>query len=425
MTNIYDKLNSKYNVFDDLKFESLVHAQFNKNKPLHRWVHYKEGFSDELIDFYIDKWNMKEGDTLIDPFTGSGTTLLQAQKHNIKSVGFEVNPFSHLMIEMKTVKWSEEDIKQIEFHVSKLKNIEIKKNLKKPSLPRIDDIFEEPYLSELLTYREYIFNIEDEKIHKLFLLAFLSILEYNSNARKFCSGLRYIQRKNKNVKKDFFEKLEMMLEDIRKKEYHYDSNIILGSSLNHNDKLEENSIEGLITSPPYANTFDYTNVYKIELWFGNFVNTPDDIKSLRKKMIRSHVSNKPMEDSEMDTSTLPIKDDLMDIINNIKKEKLWSNHIPRMVWAYFEDMYILLKNMHKLLVTNGKGAIVVANSVYNGYIVPTDLFIAELAEYIGFEVNNIRVGRYIDYSNSNNRRKPLKNDEKYVRESIVEFTKKP
>lgn len=423
MNELYEKLEENIQVVEDLSFNDKVHAQNHKNLPLHRWVHYKEGYAEDLMDYYFEKWNLKSG-TVLDPFAGSGTTLIRSQKYGLSSIGFEPNPFSHLMIEVKLYDWEESEIKEIEEHIVKLKETEIKiGDYPVPDLPRVHDIFEEPYLSQLLFYRQYILNLKNEKVRNFLLLGYLSILEYNSNARKFCSGLRYIQRKNKNVVRDLFTKYDMMLEDIKNKNYHAPFKVIQDSSLNLSNYVEANSLDAFITSPPYANTFDYTNVYKIELWFGDFIRSKEDLKNLRNKMIRSHVSTKPMEDSEMESSNLYIKEDLSKIITKIKEQKLWSNHIPRMIWAYFEDMDTLLQQISKALKTNGKGAIVVANSVYNGYVVPTDLFISKLGEQYGLKTTEIKVARYIDYTNTHNNRKPLQVDSKYIRESIIEFVK--
>lgn len=421
MNALYKNIEKEINIYEDLNFSNKVHAQFNKTKPLHRWVHYKEGFSDDLVTYYINKWKIKNG-YILDPFTGSGTTLLQSQKLGNRSVGFEVNPFSHLMGEVKMFKWEVDELKEIKEHIEYLKGSKINnKEYEIPLLPRIHDIFEKEILKELLHYREYIFNIENLKIRKFFLLGYLSILEYNSNARKFCSGLRYIQRKNKNVYKHLFDKYEMMFEDISNKKHYSDFEIIQDSCLNASTYLADNTLDAFITSPPYANTFDYTNIYKIELWFGNFVKSTEDMRELRKKMLRSHVSTKPIEDGDIKKSQLNIKDELNLIVQKIQEDKLWNNHIPRMIWAYFEDMNILLHNLSKLLKKSGKGSIVVANSVYNGYVVPTDLLISKLAEQYNLKTEEIKIGRYIDYENSNNNRKPLKMDRKYIRESVVEF----
>ena len=71
-------------------------------------------------------------------------------------------------------------------------------------------------------------------------------------------------------------------------------------------------------SPPYANCFDYTEVYKIELWFGNFIKDYSELKVLRNKSMSSHL-NKDFYDVK--------SVELVDYINKLKNKKLWSEKI--------------------------------------------------------------------------------------------------
>ena len=74
----------------------LVSFQANKTEVLHSWMKYREGFSASLIESLITELNIAPGDTVLDPFAGSATTLLVAKMLGVNAVGIELLPHCHL-----------------------------------------------------------------------------------------------------------------------------------------------------------------------------------------------------------------------------------------------------------------------------------------------------------------------------------------
>ena len=182
-------------------------------------------------------------------------------------------------------------------------------------------------------------------------------------------------------------------------------------------KVAKNTLDLVLFSPPYANCFDYTKIYYLELWFAGFVNSTNDQKNIRMKSLRSHCHATWPE--RYTSFNLPELND--QIIPLLRQQKLWTNRIPDMLNGYFADMEEALRQIYYSLKNKGHCAIVVSNSAYAGIVIPTDVFLAMIAEKIGFKVQEIAVERLI--ITSSQQYKKTEHVRKYLRESIVKLEK--
>jgi len=181
------------------------------------------------------------------------------------------------------------------------------------------------------------------------------------------------------------------------------------------NKISDKNVGIVIFSPPYANCFDYCEVYKLEFWMGGFVQNYSDFDKYRSIALRSHVNSSFSHEFINKNSNVEIIADL------ISTHNVWNKNIPDMIRGYFDDMEEILKNMSKVMIKGARAYIVVANSGYRGVLVPTDLLLAEIAEKNGFQVNNIYIARKIRASSQ---QMSLLHDgyNKLMRESIIEIT---
>lgn len=210
-----------------------------------------------------------------------------------------------------------------------------------------------------------------------------------------------------------------MLLDIGKSNYPSEATVFNESLFSFkNSSLADytSKISLSIFSPPYANCFDYCEVYKLEFWLGGYVKAYDDFKFYRNMAMRSHVN------SSFNHTFKYLNPDVDLTAKLISSFNIWNKNIPDMIRGYFDDTYQLLKKMYPLFSKNGKCIIVVANSGYRGVLVPTDLFIAEIASEIGFKVESINNVRKIRASSQ--QMDLLHNNYKYLmRESIIVLKK--
>jgi hypothetical protein len=275
----------------------------------------------------------------------------------------------------------------------------------------IEKAFNKKMLNYLYSLKEEINKVEEERYKNLFLLAFFSILEESSMTSKSGGFLRLVERRTNPElsQKLFISRLESFAKDIKNAKPNKKlAKAIVRDSRYFNTKM---LFDAVITSPPYPNRHDYTRIYLLELAFG-FINEDDKIKKLRYKTIRSHVEAK--SPYKIDRRYTPSRY-LKSLVGKIKKRKPNNNMIEDMLYGYFEDMYMTLKNLKRFLKKGARVAFVVSNVRYCGINVPVDKLLARTGETAGLSIEKIIVMRY----RGNTPQQIIKYNRKPSRESVV------
>jgi DNA modification methylase len=373
-------------VFDLSKFYSaFVPFTVNSIYPIHRWYRFKEGYSKDLVHLILGSLGIRVNDCL-DPFGGSGTTALACQETGIRCHSIEVNPFLwHLAKSKLSTRYT------LSGFDDALESV--KRNL----IRRIDDDYEEPIMSTLTERSgldKWLFSRSVlqavlalrhcfASVHPLYsnllLVALASILTDVGNTIKDGKCVRYKKnwRKLAFTRQDvadlFLERVNLFRED---------------------RKLPDNYVDAVITSPPYLNSFDYTDVYMPELWALGFINSYEESRRLRRATFCSHVQVTWKKDEAR------LNDSLKALVAEIVGDGngLWNSIIPKMIAGYFLDMQAVLKELKRIVRPHGKVCIVVGTSSYSKVTVPTDLLLAGLAEDTGFRFEEIRIVRRLNKS---------------------------
>jgi DNA modification methylase len=414
--NEYKKLDVEFNTRYDLTYQYLVNFSKTKNLPIHRWFYYQEGYSPELIKKVLKYLNLNGSTHLFDPFAGSGTSLVAAKELGIKATGIEINPFSCHMAITKTQNYSEEEINILEnFEVPNYKPI--KKLFEKYELSIIENLFEIENFEKIELIKKKIELEKNRKVNSILFTTLLCILQQVSYYKKAGNGLKK-KRIYKSV--DTFEafkfKLDEIISDIKLNNNKNKTVIINDNCLNiNNHKIDEIDIS--IFSPPYANCFDYYEVYKIELWIGEFVKSYEELRNLRKAALTSNLN----ADLKKKTKIVTTSKVLIPIIDYLNNTKLWDNKIPKMLNAYFSEMEQLLVSLFEKTKKGGYCVVVVGNSSYGGLAVPTDIILAEIGKNLGFTVQEIIVARRNETSSQQYSK--IGNLIEFVRESLIIFKK--
>jgi len=235
------------------------------------------------VPYQLLKRFSKEGDIVFDPFSGSGTTLVEGLLHNCNVIGNDINPIALLISEIKITNYDLNDFKISDKYIDiLLHNYEIKKELTNPTyFKNIKHWFQENVRYELDLIKEIIYQINNNKIQKLWKLVFSNIIIEVSNQE---SDTRYAAI-NKNLKdrytielfiKKYFSIKNILLkwnfkDNLKRKLYSEDSRNI--------KSIKNDSVDIIITSPPYANTYDYYLYHKHRMnWLGYDVNRTKNIE---------------------------------------------------------------------------------------------------------------------------------------------------
>ena len=398
------------------KYKRLVNFDTNQNYPRHSWFDIKEGYSTDLVkNVLLDLKIKKQDGYIMDPFSGSGTSVLASSILGYQSIGIEVNPFLYFLSKIKCVNYSN----RFNLLLNNFKKLDIKKQSlsEVPKLSISKKLFKNQ-LNEILRIKNWIKQIKDKNCKELFFCAYLCSLDKASFAKKDGNGLKYPKNKVPLKFKDVFvNNLEKFIEDTKKVKIDKKPLIFQGNNLQilnqkSFEKKYRNKISLCVFSPPYANCFDYTEVYKTELWFGDFVKEYKDLRNLRNKTLSSHL-NKTFTDVKILKEIIPY-------IDKIKIKKLWSKKIINMLINYFYEMDILLSKLNTLIRKNGKCVIVVGNSSYGNVAIPTDEILKNLGRKNGFKNNYIIQARKLGTSSQQYKKIDNLN---MLRESLVVLSK--
>lgn len=450
LKTFYLNLSSKYPTINDVSFKDQVNFQNHREVPVHRWLKYREGYSVELVNKIIQELDIKGN--ILDPFLGSGTTTFASSMLGRKAYGIEISPFPAFVAKVKTRKYSKSFVKKFKNLLPKL--LEKNKKTIRPELKILDKAFSKDVLNALLYIKSNIDIILDKKERDLAFFVWLSILEDVSNTFKEGNGIKYKGKfgykrpprkgtpkyeeyvsaimeveenkgwKHKDVFDTFRQRFDEVIEDISLINYDnwIEPTIILGDAKDANSLLTNiekqfGGIDLTVFSPPYANCFDYFEIFKIELWMGGFVNNYDELRSLRRKGLVSNL-NADLKNIEYFNESLEF------LINKVDVTKLWSKNILSMLRGYFRDMTESLLELWKITNKGGYVVIVVASSSYGDVIFPTDSLLAEIAEGIGYKVMKISEVRTTNTSSQQRKRfNELGLDTSYLRESLVYLRK--
>ncbi|HNZ78373.1 MAG TPA: DNA methyltransferase [Bacilli bacterium] len=303
------------------------------NQYLTHWIYpYKGKFHPQMIRALLNIIGLKEGDTALDPFSGSGTTGLEAQLLGINFIGIDISPLCVIQGRVKT-----ESIYVID-EIKKIKN-EVLSNI----VPNLFQTNED--------YYNFLYKLsKDERVKNFYILARLLAISDNSRRNR-----DYVNSFLKNVDlmlasvKDYIqikEKLRLKLGDVK---------IEVGDS--RNIKLPDNSVDGIITSPPYSIALDYIQ---------------NDIHSLK----------------DLGYDVLKMRNDFIGVRGNGRSK----------VELYNEDMKKSYSEIYRVLKPNKYAVIVIGNATYQGQEIQTVEFTIKYMEDIGFSlcknINKIIFGLY-------------------------------
>jgi hypothetical protein len=365
--------------------------------PFQRWYRFKEAFSPRFVSTAIGSLDQRPR-ICVDPFGGSGTTALTCQFLGVEPATIEVNPFLADLIEAKLCRYDIASL--IRGYAAVVDNTRRSCSTARSLLenapasfvePGIDGrwIFNRAVAQRLLVYRQVIGDMTEpshQRLLRVLLGSFavkLSNVVISGKGRRYRSGWETRRISAEEVDHAFRETTEKAIQDIsrfgRRAEHGY--MLVRGDARQLVSQMPP--AEFSLFSPPYPNSFDYTDIYNVELWLLGYLTSSDDNRSLREATLRSHVQIKRSYACETVDSRLFRK-----TVKSLEEriDQLWDPYIPAMVRAYFADMAEILRGLAATMATRAQIMMVVGDSRYAGVRIDVASICAEMAPAIGFKV---------------------------------------
>lgn len=391
----------------DVKDDAIyIIDQPNPNSYTHNYFKYPCKFIPEIPRWAIRNYigEDKEGKKILDPFAGSGTTMLEAALAGISAFGTEIDDIAKLIIKVKTTTLNGEEIAltrnicltildRLDRHDYSASEVT------KPMINNLKHWFREDILNDLGFVYYSVKKIENEKIRDFLYICIASIVKRVSNADDI-SPKPYVSNNVKKhppeVKKAFGEIVEKYLEgmlDLQGKELA--SVRVSGSATDI--EVGDNEFDLAITSPPYINAFDYVRTMRLEnLWLN--MATEEELRNKKKYYIG--------------TESIRVKNERenLDILNDSEMLRTYFEQIHAVdekraliVKKFFEDMKNNLREVYRTLKPGAKYVIVIGNSSIRKINVESWKVLKDIAltigynyvTHIGYEIRNpyIRIPR--------------------------------
>lgn len=339
--------------------------ELSKEKPVHGWFWYKEGYAPEIVEYAV---NDCKPATIIDPFCGVGTTLLAAKEKAIESVGVDASPLAVFVSKTKTDDYDKSDLEGalafINKKISANQDLDWEFELFSPRAA-----FPKRNYNEILAIREAI-EQEEGRTRDLLLLALLSILPQASIIMKDGGVLKIDRNKRALPAKEIFRrKVKRMVRELENRPQGHTPSLFLGDA--RALEIGSESMDAVITSPPYLNNIDYSKIYGLELSLLHM--SAAEAEEVRMRAVRSFIGRR------MDVADMP--QEVGDI----------GTRIP-IIGTYFKDMELAMAEMARVLKDGGSAYIVVSNSVIHDTHVMVDEILGQIGERIGFRDVELLVG---------------------------------
>lgn len=359
----------------------------NKDEAIHRWYSYIEGYSSSLINNELDKLSEYNFKTIYDPFGGTGTTLLAASVRGMKPYYSETNPFMSFVTSTKinsvyNLVNSNVGTTKIRKFKEDIIHWEPEYNFNEIIWDGFEKFYESEPLYSILEIKKKINNLPNDDTKKIITLALASILvECSKMLRR--GDLRYARPNEKkeinSVKQIFLTKLDQIIEDIDTDGHKINEAVIALAPDSRNIDMSD-SIDCVITSPPYLNGTNYIRNTKLELKLTEFVTSENDLAEFHSKGIIAGINNVSKRNTI--SSILPIAKPYVDLLSPITYDK----RIPLMINGYFNDMDNVFAKLAKIMRNNGIFIMDIGDSQFSNIHIPTHSVLAQLCSNHGFKL---------------------------------------
>ncbi len=408
----------------ETKAPELSNGRANKlavqDRAFHDWYRFVLSFPPHLVRDYLTKFELNKNSVVLDPFCGTGTTVVESKLAGMKAIGLEGNLFPHFASSVKTSWDLNADLLASNAQKIATETLEVLKS------QGIDDNF--PFEKEMkdlktlseeaqkliltnsisplplhksLTLFETLKKHQDEPYYRHLLLALGNALVFKISNLHF--GPEVGVRKSKidaPVVSNWLFEVEKMAKDLRQIEGKSfpDAKVHLIDSRNL-AVLEPNSVDAVITSPPYPNEKDYTRTTRLESVLLGFINNKEELRALKKNLVRSNTRGiYKGDDDDQWVKDFP---EIQRIAEEIEKRRIelgkdsgFEKLYAKATKLYFGGMAKHLSDLRTALRPGAKLAYVVGDQAsYLRVMIRTGQILGDIAQKLGYELVDIDLFR--------------------------------
>jgi len=407
------------------KKPELFNSRANKLDPqdraFHDWYRFVLSFPPHLVRDYIQKFGLNQKSVVLDPFCGTGTTIVEAKLAGMNAIGLEGNPFPHFASSVKTdwnldadelstrARHSAEKALTIfksqgiddNLSFGNLKDLELKTLSPETNKLILTNSISSLPLHKTLVLFECLKQYEDESFYRHALLALGNALVFKISNLHFGPEVGVKKPKaDANVISNWLLEIEKISNDLRR---------VAGKSFPETKVhladardlhvLEPNSVDAIITSPPYPNEKDYTRTTRLESVLLGFIQNKEELRELKKRLVRSNTRGIYKEDDDDQwISDFPEIQRIADEIERrrveLGKDSGFERMYPRATKLYFGGMAKHLYDLRKVLRLGAQLAYVVGDQAsYLRVMIRTGQILGSIAQKLGYELTRIDLFR--------------------------------
>ncbi len=395
-----------------------------EDQPVHDWYRFVLSFPPHLVDDYITRFGLSNGQTLLDPFCGTGTTIVQAKMLGIPTVGIEAHPMAHFASQVKT-DWgispdgllehaglvAKAAVQKLETHGIEddpLFDVNLNKNFSlltlepdKAKLLLKDSISPLP-LHKTLVLIEALKQYQHKRYYRHELLALAKTLVFSVSNLRFGPEVGVGNPKpDAPVLSTWLAEVEKMANDLRNlKELKNTHAVVhLADSRQLHQLLKPNSIDAVITSPPYPNEKDYTRTTRLESVLLGFINNYAELQALKRCLVRSNT--RTVYKGDDDDQWVANHREIQRIATAIEQRRIelgktsgFERLYAKVTKLYFGGMAKHLAELRSILKPGAQLAYVVGDQAsYLRVMIRTGQLLANIADSLGYEVVGIDLFR--------------------------------
>ncbi|GAB1443181.1 DNA methyltransferase C1 [Ignavibacteriales bacterium] len=362
----------------------------DQSKFTHGLHKYPAKFFPELPRWLINKYSLPD-QIILDPFSGSGTTNVEAMLLGRHSVGVDVDPFAHLLAVVKTTPISAERLRFFaDPLIKELINYrpEFVPVQDLPNFPYRDNWFNDYILKELSFIKKLINrDISDLQVRNFFLIVFSSVIRSVSNADDNCT--RTVVRKSLN--KEIYPAMaltkfvENLLLNIYRMEEFCEAvpsnirTIFPKNSEARSIEYQNQYFDFALTSPPYANAVDYPRTHQLEIYWLDIAN--GSLRDLKE----SHVGTEVVRSSDYKIFHKTGYHDIDEVLSQIFYLDDRRSYIA---YKFIMDMRANLIEVHRVLKQGAYYAVVIGNNRIRGVLFESWKYLMTMADDLGFEIES-------------------------------------